>query len=48
MEQELQRSANFALYPSTLKRLREYRSKNIKTWDVLFNELLDIAESKEE
>lgn len=47
MENEYIRTTTFALYPSTLKRMREYKAKGNLSWDELFNTMLTSMEKKE-
>lgn len=43
---EKQTSFNTAIYPSTIKRLREFKELKGLTWDKLFNLMLDNIEKK--
>lgn len=46
MEKDIMKTTCFAIYPSTLKRIRDFKKTNDLSWDKLFNMLLDNFENK--
>lgn len=46
MEKDIMKATSFSIYPSTLKRMRDFKKANDLSWNKLFNMLLDSFENK--